>query len=185
MRIEGLQHGTVCTGIGIIGAFIAQLYGGWTQGMTTLIIMMAVDYITGLLVAGIWHKSQKTEDGRLESRAGWKGLVRKGVTLLIVLVAARLDLVIGSTLIRDTAVIGFIANEGISIVENAGLMGVPMPGVVQNALEVLKRQADTTKVPGATVETIKEHDTTPPEEIQEPERMDDPDVIIEDETPEE
>lgn len=185
MRIEGLQHGTVCTGIGIIGAFIASLYGGWTQGMTTLIIMMAVDYITGLLVAGIWHKSQKTEDGRLESRAGWKGLVRKGVTLLIVLVAARLDLVIGSTLIRDTAVIGFIANEGISIVENAGLMGVPMPVVVQNALEVLKRQADTTKVPGAMVETVVQHDTTPPEEIQEPERMDDPDVIIEDEEPEE
>lgn len=184
-RFEGFQHGPFCIGIGIIGAFIAQLYGGWTQGMTTLIIMMAVDYITGLLVAGIWHKSQKTADGRLESRAGWKGLVRKGVTLLIVLVAARLDLVIGSTLIRDTAVIGFIANEGISIVENAGLMGVPMPGVVQNALEVLKRQADTTKVPGATVETTKEHDTTPPEEIQEPERMDDPDVIIEDDEPKE
>ena len=93
-RFEGFQQGPFCVGIGIIGAFIAQLYGGWTQGMTTLIIMMAVDYITGLLVAGIWHKSQKTEDGRLESRAGWKGVVRKGVTLLIVLVAARLDLVI-------------------------------------------------------------------------------------------
>lgn len=184
-RFEGFQQGPFCIGIGIIGAFIAQLYGGWTQGMTTLIIMMAVDYITGLLVAGIWHKSQKTKDGRLESRAGWKGLVRKGVTLLIVLVAARLDLVIGSTLIRDTAVIGFIANEGISIVENAGLMGVPMPGVVQNALEVLKRQADTTKIPGATVETVVHHDTTPPQEIQEPERMDDPEVIIEDEEPKE
>ena len=184
-RFEGFQQGPFCIGIGIIGAFIAQLYGGWTQGMTTLIIMMAVDYITGLLVAGIWHKSQKTKDGRLESRAGWKGLVRKGVTLLIVLVAARLDLVIGSTLIRDTAVIGFIANEGISIVENAGLMGVPMPGVVQNALEVLKRQADTAKIPGATVEVIVKHDTTPPEEIPEPERMDDPEVIIEDDTPEE
>lgn len=143
------HQGPICTGVGIIGAFIASLYGGWTQGMNTLIIFMAVDYITGLLVAGIWHRSQKTEDGRLESRAGWKGLVRKGVTLLIVLIAARLDMVIQTTLIRDTAVIGFIANEGISILENAALMGIPMPAVVQNALEVLQKQADTTRVPGA------------------------------------
>ena len=143
---------TICGIIGIIGGFIASLYGGWSQGMTTLLIMMAIDYIMGILVAGIWHKSKKTEDGRLESRAGWKGLVRKGVTLLIVLVAARLDMVIGTTLIRDTAVIGFIANEGISIVENAGLMGIPMPSIVVNALEVLKKQADNAKVPGADEE---------------------------------
>ena len=160
-KFEGFQQGPFCVGIGIIGAFIAQLYGGWTQGMTTLIIMMAVDYITGLLVAGIWHKSQKTEDGRLESRAGWKGLVRKGVTLLIVLVAARLDLVIGSTLIRDTAVIGFIANEGISIVENAGLMGVPLPKVITNALEVLRKESENAKVPG-TQETVMVDPEDPP-----------------------
>lgn len=164
-----LSTAPVCTGIGIIGAFIAQLYGGWTQGMTTLVIFMAVDYITGLLVAGIWHKSQKTEDGRLESRAGWKGLVRKGVTLLIVLIASRLDLVIGTTLIRDTAVIGFVANEGISILENAGLMGIPMPAIVKNALEVLQKQADTARVPGYSEKEIPEED--PP--------MDEPDPEIE------
>lgn len=141
-------QGTICTGIGIIGAFIASLYGGWTDGMTTLLMFMAIDYIMGLLVAGIWHKSKKTEDGCLESRAGWKGLVRKGVTMLIVLVAARLDMTIGTTMIRDTAVIGFIANEGISIIENAGLMGVPLPKVITNALEVLRKEAENAKVPG-------------------------------------
>ena len=154
-------QGTICTGIGIIGAFIASLYGGWTDGMTTLLMFMAIDYIMGLLVAGIWHKSKKTEDGRLESRAGWKGLVRKGVTMLIVLVAARLDMTIGTTVIRDTAVIGFVANEGISIIENAGLMGVPLPAVIVNALEVLKNQAENTKVPG-TQESVMVDPEDPP-----------------------
>lgn len=157
-----LHQGPICTTVGVIGAFVASLYGGWTQGMNTLIIFMAVDYITGLLVAGIWHRSRKTEDGRLESRAGWKGLVRKGVTLLIVLIAARLDMVIQTTLIRDTAVIGFIANEGISILENAALMGIPMPAIIQNALEVLQKQADTAKVPGSTAEKKEPEDN--PEE---------------------
>ena len=152
---------TICAGIGIIGAFIASLYGGWTQGMTTLLMFMAIDYIMGLLVAGIWHKSKKTEDGRLESRAGWKGLVRKGVTMLIVLVAARLDMTIGTTVIRDAAGIGFIADEGISIIENAGLMGVPLPAVIVNALEVLKHQADSAKVPD-TQETVMVDPEDPP-----------------------
>lgn len=154
-------QGTICTGIGIIGAFIASLYGGWTDGMTTLLMFMAIDYIMGLLVAGIWHKSKKTEDGRLESRAGWKGLVRKGVTMLIVLVAARLDMTIGTTMIRDTAVIGFIANEGISIIENAGLMGVPLPKVITNALEVLRKESENAKVPGAQ-ETVMVDPEDPP-----------------------
>ncbi len=154
-------QGTICTGIGIIGAFIASLYGGWTDGMTTLLMFMAIDYIMGLLVAGIWHKSKKTEDGCLESRAGWKGLVRKGVTMLIVLVAARLDMTIGTTMIRDTAAIGFIANEGISIIENAGLMGVPLPKVITNALEVLRKESENAKVPG-TQETVMVDPEDPP-----------------------
>jgi len=154
-------QGTICTGIGIIGAFIASLYGGWTDGMTTLLMFMAIDYIMGLLVAGVWHKSKKTEDGCLESRAGWKGLVRKGVTMLIVLVGARLDMTIGTTMIRDTAVIGFIANEGISIIENAGLMGVPLPKVITNALEVLRKESENAKVPG-TQETVMVDPEDPP-----------------------
>jgi toxin secretion/phage lysis holin len=154
-------QGTICTGIGIVGAFIASLYGGWTDGMTTLLMFMAIDYIMGLLVAGVWHKSKKTEDGCLESRAGWKGLVRKGVTMLIVLVAARLDMTIGTTMIRDTAVIGFIANEGISIIENAGLMGVPLPKVITNALEVLRKESENAKVPG-TQETVMVDPEDPP-----------------------
>ena len=131
----------IFTTTGIIGAFIAQLFGGWTQGMTTLVILMIVDYIMGILVAAVFGTSKKTEDGKLESRAGWKGLVRKGVTLLIILVATRIDLMLESNFVRDAAVIGFAANELLSIVENAGLMGIPMPTVVTNAIEVLQKKA--------------------------------------------
>ena len=129
----------ICTAVGVVGGFIASLFGGWDAALTTLLIFMGVDYITGLIVAGVFHRSQKSTDGALESRAGWKGLCRKGTTLLVVLVACRLDLVTGSTFIRDTAIIAFIANETISIIENAGLMGVPIPAVVAKAIDILKK----------------------------------------------
>ncbi len=130
------------TFIGVVGSWIASLFGGWDAAMTTLLMFMAVDYFTGLIVAGVFHKSEKTESGALESRAGWKGLCRKGVTLLVLLVACRLDLVMGSNFIRDAVVIAFIANETISIIENAGLMGVPIPAVIKRAIEVLKEKAE-------------------------------------------
>lgn len=129
-------------GAGVVGSFIASLFGGWDAALITLIIFMGIDYLTGLIVAGVFHKSGKTENGTLESRAGWKGLCKKGVTLLIVLVACRLDMVIGSTFIRDAVVIAFIANETISIVENAGLMGVPIPTVITKAIEILNKRSE-------------------------------------------
>lgn len=138
----------ICSIIGVIGSFIASLFGGWDAALITLISFMTIDYITGLLVAGVFHKSQKTENGALESLAGWKGLCRKGVTLLIVLVACRLDLVIGSSFIRDAVVIAFVANETISIVENAGLMGVPIPSVITSAIEVLKKRGEGSDTSG-------------------------------------
>ena len=127
--------------MGAIGAFISTLFGGWDMALTTLVIFMAIDYITGLIVAGVFHKSGKSENGGLESRAGWKGLCRKGGTLLIVLIATRLDLAIGSTFIRDGVVIAYIINEAISITENVGLMGIPVPSVIQKAIDVLQKKS--------------------------------------------
>ena len=91
----------ICTAIGVVGSFIASLFGGWDAALATLVIFMAIDYVTGLIVAGVFHNSGKTENGALESRAGWKGLCRKGVSLLVVLVACRLDLITGTNFIRD------------------------------------------------------------------------------------
>lgn len=132
----------ICTGIGIVGSVIASLFGGFDAALITLLIFMCIDYVTGLIVAGVFHNSEKTKNGSLESRAGWKGLCRKGVTLLIVLVATRLDVTIGTNYIRDAVCIAFIANETISIVENAGLMGVPIPAIITKAIEVLKNKAE-------------------------------------------
>lgn len=132
----------ICTGIGIVGSTVAAAFGGWDAAMITLVSMMVIDYLTGVLVAGVFHNSPKTENGALESKAGWKGLCRKGVTLLIVLVAARLDIILGTEFIRDAVVIGYIANEVISIIENAGLMGVPIPSAIEKAIEVLQSKGE-------------------------------------------
>ena len=131
--------------VGVAGGFIAMAFGGWSDALATLMIFMGVDYVTGLIVAGIFKKSKKSESGALESRAGFKGLCRKGVALLIVLVAVRLDIIMHTTYIRDAVVIAFIANESISIIENAGLMGVPIPGVIAKAIDVLKEKEGTTE----------------------------------------
>ena len=136
--VKGFLFGSV----GALGAAISSLYGGWDSALTTLLIFMGVDYITGLAVAGVFQKSPKTENGALESKAGWKGLCRKGMTLLIVLIATRLDTAIGSSFIKDAVVIAYIANETISIVENAGLMGVPIPDAVQRGIEILTKNKE-------------------------------------------
>ena len=119
-----------------------MVFGGWSDALITLIVFMALDYVTGLIVAGIFKRSKKSENGALESRAGFKGLCRKGVALMIVLVAVRLDIIMHTTYIKDAVIIAFVANESISIIENAGLMGVPIPGVIAKAIDVLKKESD-------------------------------------------
>ena len=136
---------TICGIMGLIGGAVASAFGGWSAGLTTLLIFMAIDYLSGLIVAGVFHKSPKSEGGALESRAGWKGLVRKGMTLLIVLVGCRLDILLGVTYIREALVVAFCANELISITENAGLMGVPIPEALKEAIDLLKNSKEKTK----------------------------------------
>ena len=133
---------TFCMAVGALGAAIASLYGGWDAALQTLILFMAVDYVTGLIVAGVFHASPKSRTG---ARAGWKGLIRKGETLLIVLVACRLDAVMATSFVRDAVVIGFICNETISIVENAGLMGLPIPAALTKAVDILKQRSEEQK----------------------------------------
>lgn len=133
----------LCTALGCLGSLVASALGGFDLGLKLLILLMAVDYLTGMLVAGVFHASEKTASGGLESRAGWKGLCRKGVVLLIVLVAHCVDQTSGSNLIRDAVVIGYSVNEAISITENAGLMGVPIPKALSQAIEVLQGKEES------------------------------------------
>lgn len=128
--------------LGGAGSWVINMLGGWTEDLTTLLIFMGVDFVLGLLIAAIWKSSNKSDTGKLNSVSAWKGLIRKGVTLLVVLIAHRLDVTIGVDYIKTAVVIAFIANEGLSIVENLGIMGVPLPAMIKKALEVLTNKAE-------------------------------------------
>lgn len=133
---------TICTAIGLAGGWIAHLFGGWNAALGALVICMIIDYVTGLIVAGIFHASPKSPNGGLESMAGWKGLARKFVTLMIVLTAHEMDVMLGINYIREAVIIGFCANEIISIIENAGLMGLPVPKILSGAIDQLKHKSE-------------------------------------------
>ena len=129
---------TICTTAGIVGSFIAGLFGGWDASIRALLLLMAIDFLTGLILAGVFRKSPKTASGGLQSKIGWKGVSRKCVTLLLVLISAQLDLILGTTYIRDAVCIAFTVNELISIFENAGLTGIPMPAALKKAIDLLQ-----------------------------------------------
>lgn len=128
--------------ISLIGAAITTLFGGWSTGLKTLIIFMVIDYLTGMIVAAVFKRSPKSEGGALSSKVGWKGLSKKAMTLLFVLIAYRLDVLIGTNYIRDAVVIGYCVNEVLSITENALIMGVPLPKVIKNAIDILSEKED-------------------------------------------
>ena len=132
----------VCTAVGAVGGVIAKALGGWDNAVITLIIFMAIDYAMGLIVAGVFKNSEKSENGGLSSRVCWIGLARKVITLLFVIIAYRLDLMLSTDYIRNGVIIGFCASELISICENAGLMGVPLPSVITKAIDILKSKSE-------------------------------------------
>ena len=133
----------IVTGVGAVCGFVTTLLGGWDAALATLLLFMLMDWVTGgILFPAVFKKSPKSKNGALESRAGWKGLCRKGMMLLIVLVAVRLDLLMGTDYLRDAVCIAFIANEALSIIENAGLMGVPLPEMLRNAIDILGKSAE-------------------------------------------
>lgn len=130
---------TLCTILGVTGSIIAGLFGGWDASIITLLIFMGVDYITGLIVAAA-RRSPKSSTGGLSSAISLKGLAKKCVVLLLVLVAARLDIMLGTSYTRDAVCLAFMANELISILENAGLLGIPLPAALTNMIEILQRK---------------------------------------------
>lgn len=132
---------SVCSIVGVIGSVIAGAFGGWDAALATLLIFMGIDYVTGIMVA-VASKSLKSRNGSLSSYIGWVGLIRKSAVLLLVLVAVRLDIMLGANYIRDGVCIAFATNELISIIENAGLLGVPIPDIIKNVIDILKNRKD-------------------------------------------
>lgn len=132
----------VLAALAAVGTFVAHALGGWDAAMQILIALMAADYLTGVLVAAVWKKSNKSETGALDSKAGFKGLLKKGMILLLVWLGVLLDNAMGASYIRTAVVLFFVGNEGLSLLENLGLMGVPFPAFLKKALEALRDKGD-------------------------------------------
>lgn len=131
-----------------VGSWIANSLGGWDASLQVLIALMVADYITGVLVAAVWHKSSKSSSGTLNSVAGFKGILKKCMILMLVWIGVLLDQALGSAYARTAVVLFFVGNEGISLLENLGLMGVPFPAFLRRALEALRDQGDKGKEGG-------------------------------------
>lgn len=138
---------TGLTVIAGVGTAVSTALGGWDQALKFLCVTMAIDYLTGIACALIWKKSSKSDDGAFESKASIKGLFRKGLMLVFVWIGAELDLLTGSGFIRNGIIIFFIGNDGLSIIENAGLMGLPLPSFIKSAFEVLRKKGEDTSTP--------------------------------------
>ncbi|MBD2846001.1 phage holin family protein [Paenibacillus sp. IB182496] len=130
------MHYAICGLWGLIGIIVAFAFGGWTEALTLLLAAMAVDYVTGVIAA--------VKEGKgLNSMIGFWGLIRKGATMLIILIAHRVDLLLGSGNVTMTGAIFFyLANELISITENCGRIGLPVPHRLRRMIEVLKDKGD-------------------------------------------
>lgn len=133
---------SVLAALAAVGTFVAHALGGWDAAMQVLVALMAADYLTGILVAAVWQRSNKSATGALDSKAGFKGLLKKGMIMLLVWLGVLLDNALGAAYIRTAIIIFFIGNEGLSLLENLGLMGVPFPAFLKRALEALREQGD-------------------------------------------
>lgn len=131
--------------LAVVGSAVSSAFGGWDGFLQILIAMMVCDYITGILVAGVWKRSGKTKNGALSSSVGFKGIVKKCMILMLVWLAVMMDNAMGVHVARTAVCLFFIGNEGLSLLENIGLMGVPYPAFLKNALEQLKQRGDEGK----------------------------------------
>lgn len=124
----------------ISGAVVTFAFGGWDQLLSLLAIAMAIDYVTGLAAA------VRTGTG-LNSNIGFWGLARKGLMLTVVLLAHRIDLIMGTDIIKGGAIYFYLVNELISITENYAKIGLPLPTKLRQAIAVLKKQEEQSSLP--------------------------------------
>lgn len=121
--------------LGVVGMLFTYAFGGWSQILIFLCIAMAADYITGVIAA------IRTGD-KLNSNIGFWGLTRKGLMLLVILLANQLDLLLNTDVIKGGAIYFYLANELISITENYSRMGLPLPAKLKRVIYIVKAQAD-------------------------------------------
>ena len=125
-----------------IGSALSYFFGGVDTMFVVLGVLLAVDYVSGIIVALVFKNSAKTESGKLNSSVSFKGLCKKLFTVALVGVANFLDIALGTNFIRGGVIVAFITNETISIIENAGLMGIPIPSVLKKAIDILQEREE-------------------------------------------
>lgn len=128
--------------IGLVSTFVIHYLGGWDFALQTLVMFIVIDYVTGMYVAGILHKSPKTKSGGLSSEKGFHGIIKKIMLLVFVAIMYRLDLFFNIDYLRNGTIVAYCVNELISIIENAGLMGVYVPDIVKRGIDLLNREVD-------------------------------------------
>lgn len=123
--------------VAILATFFTYLFGSWDLALQVLIVFMVLDYLTGVLHAYLI--------GQLSSEVGFKGLVKKCMILVVLIIGVMLDRILGAgTWVFRTLVCYFyIANEGISLLENVGNIGIPIPNKIRNALEQLNNDEES------------------------------------------
>ena len=131
----------IATATGAVLGALISLAGGWDTALQALMVFMVLDYLTGVIVAAVFHASKKTETGKLGSAAHLKGIAKKVLMLFMVVAGQYADVVLGIDYFRTAVIIALIANELISLIENAGLAGIEVP-ILSKAVEALKTMDD-------------------------------------------
>lgn len=130
--------------VGSCCGFLSAFLGEFTVGIKSLLIFISLDILTGFLCALVFRKSPKTETGGISSRVAFKGFCQKVFIIALVGVAHRIDLLLGVNYLRDASVFAFLSSELISIVENAGAIGVPIPKMLKDSIDILNRKSEST-----------------------------------------
>lgn len=129
-----------------IGYYIACIFiavvGEWTPSLTTLCVVMALDYATACILAVVWKKSPKTNTGGLSSSVAIKGVFKKVGYFIVIIIAHRLDLLFNTDVTKSSVICFLISGECLSVIENLGTMGVPIPKFLKDCVEVLKNKGD-------------------------------------------
>lgn len=121
--------------ISILATYFIYLVGGIDVAFISLLVIMALDYITGVLSA-IYNK-------KLNSKIGYKGILKKASYLLVIALGVILDKLLGQTgSVRTLIIYFFVANDGISILENVGEMNIPLPKKLKELLDQLKKEGE-------------------------------------------
>ncbi|GAB2558104.1 phage holin family protein [Gracilibacillus alcaliphilus] len=120
--------------VGLLGATISFLFGGWSLLLQVLVFFIVLDYVLGVLVAGTY--------GKLSSKVGFRGIAKKVLILALVAVAYSIDKIMGDgTFIRDAVIFFYLANELLSILETVGKTNLPIPDILKKAVETLSNKS--------------------------------------------